>query len=143
MRIVIDTNVLIAAFISHGVCNELLQHCVLHHDVVLSQFILDEFKDKLADKFNFTIRVATAAVTLLKSRCSVVTTQSLPSPVCRDPDDDNVIATAISGTCGYIITGDKDLLDLGKTGDILIVSPNEFWKIEKKVERTISREAAK
>ena len=132
MRIVIDTNVLIAAFISRGVCNELLEHCVLHHDVVLSQFILDEFEDNLTGKFKFTRREAIAAVTLLKSRCSVVATQSLPSPVSRDPDDDNVIATAISGTCGYIITGDKDLLELGKTGEILIISPNDFWQIEEK-----------
>jgi len=132
VRIVLDTNVLIAAFVSRGVCNELLEHCVLHHDVVLSQFILDEFKDNLTGKFKFTRREATAAVTLLKSRCSVVPTQSLPSPISRDPDDDNVIATAISGTCGCIITGDKDLLELGKAGDILIVSPNEFWKIEER-----------
>jgi len=88
MRLVIDTNVLIAAFISHGVCNELLEHCVLNHDVVLSKFILDELKDKLTNKFKFATRDATGVVNLLKSRCSVVTTQSLPSPVSRDPDDD-------------------------------------------------------
>jgi putative PIN family toxin of toxin-antitoxin system len=130
MRLVIDTNVIIAAFISHGVCNELLEHCVINHDVVLSSFILDELKDKLTDKFKFTTRDATAVVSLLKSRCSVVRTQSLPSPVSRDPDDDNIIATAISGACALIITGDKDLLDLKKAGDILIVSPDQFWQIE-------------
>jgi putative PIN family toxin of toxin-antitoxin system len=132
MRLVIDTNVLIAAFISHGVCNELLEHCILNHDVVLSSFILDELKDKLTDKFKFTTREANAVVSLLKSRCSVVSIQALPSPVSRDPDDDNIIATALSGTCDCIITGDKDLLDLKKTGDILIVSPSQFWQIEER-----------
>ena len=130
MRLVIDTNVLIAAFICHGVCNELLEHCVLKHDVVLSRFILDELKDKLTDKFKFTNREANAVVSLLRSRCSVVDTQTLPFPVSRDPDDDNIIATAISGTCRCIISGDKDLLDLKKAGDILIVSPGQFWRIE-------------
>lgn len=130
MKLVIDTNVLIAAFISHGVCNELLQHCVLNHDVVLSKFILDELKEKLTNKFKFTILEANAVVRLLRSRCPVVGTQTLPSPVSRDPDDDNIIATAIAGTCGYIITGDKDLLDIKQAGDILIVSPSQFWKIE-------------
>lgn len=130
MRLVIDTNVLIAAFISHGACSELLEHCVLNHDVILSKFILDELKDKLTNKFKFTARDATAVVNLLKSRCSIVRTQSLPSSVSRDPDDDNIIATAMSGTCVCIITGDKDLLDLKKTGDVLIVSPGQFWQIE-------------
>lgn len=128
MRLVLDTNVLIAAFISHGVCNELLEHCVLNHDVVLSNFIFDELKDK----FKFTTRETNAVISLLRSRCSIVNTQTLPSPVSRDPDDDNIIATAISGTCDCIITGDKDLLDLKKTGDVLIVSPSQFWQIEEK-----------
>ena len=130
MRLVIDTNVLIVAFISHGVCNEVLEHAVLHHDVVLSTFILAELKEKLTHKFKFTNREANGVVRLLKSRCAIADTPSLPSPVCRDPDDDNIIATAISGTCGYIVTGDKDLLDLEKVGDILIISPNQFWQIE-------------
>ena len=130
MRLVLDTNVLIAAFISHGVCNEVLEHCVLNHDVILSEFILGELKEKLVAKFKFTTREANAVANLLKSRCSVVRTQTLPSPVSRDPDDDNIIATAISGSCNCIITGDKDLLDLKKTGDVLIVSPAHFWKIE-------------
>lgn len=130
MRLVVDTNVLIAAFISHGVCSELLEHCVLNHTVVLSRFILDELKDKLVDKFNFTNREANGAVTLLESRCSIIGTLALPSPISRDPEDDNIIATAIAGSCRCIISGDRDLLDLKQVGDILVVSPSQFWKIE-------------
>ena len=130
MRLVIDTNVLIAAFISHGVCNELLEHCVLNHDVVLSKFILDELKEKLTGKFRFSTRKSNGVVNLLKSRCSLAATPALPSPVSRDPDDDSIIATAIAGSCGCIVTGDKDLLDLKQVGDISIVSPNRFWQIE-------------
>ncbi len=130
MRLVIDTNVLIAAFISHGVCSELLEHCVLNHDVVLSGFILDELKEKLVGKFKYTTREANGVVTLLKSRCSIVGTPVLPSPVSRDPDDDNIIATAIAGSCRCIVSGDKDLLDLKQVGHIMVVSPSQFWKIE-------------
>jgi uncharacterized protein len=131
MRLVIDTNVVIAAFISHGVCNELLEHCVIHHEVVFSEFIFNELSTKLTGKFNFTEREAEAVVRLLRSRCSVVDIQALPYPISQDPDDDNIIATAISGTCDCIISGDRDLLDLQRAGAILIVSPNKFWQIEK------------
>lgn len=54
MRIVLDTNVLVAAFIAHGNCNELLEHCIVHHEVVLSEFILEELLDVLNRKFDFT-----------------------------------------------------------------------------------------
>ena len=130
MRLVLDTNVLIAAFISHGVCNELLEHCVLNHEVVLSNFILGELKDKLTSKFKFTLREANAVVRLVKSRSEVVPTSPLPAALCRDPDDDTIIATAIAGQCACIITGDKDLLDLETVNGIRIISPGSFWQFE-------------
>ena len=130
MRLVLDTNVLIAAFISHGVCNELLEHCVLNHEVILSPFILGELKEKLTDKFKFTVREANAVVRLLKSRSEIVATSPLTAAVCRDPDDDNIIATAISGQCSCIVTGDKDLLDLETVKSIHILSPGSFWQFE-------------
>lgn len=132
MRVVLDTNVLVAAFIAHGTCNELLEHCAINHDIVLSGFILDELKRTLTGKFQFARIEADNVVRLLKSKCEIVETQKLPSPFSRDPDDDNIIATALSGTCGCIVTGDKDLLDLKKAGEILIIAPNDFWEHEAK-----------
>jgi putative PIN family toxin of toxin-antitoxin system len=130
MRLVLDTNVLIAAFISHGVCNELFEHCVLNHEVVLSKFIFDELKGKLIGKFKFSAREASGVVRLVKSRSTVVTTSPLSPTICRDPDDDNIIATAMAGRCTCIITGDKDLLDLKRVNGIQVLSPGSFWQFE-------------
>ena len=130
MRLVLDTNVLIAAFISHGVCNELFEHCVLNHEVVLSKFIFDELKGKLIGKFKFSAREASGVVRLVKARSTVVTTLPLTPTICRDPDDDNIIATAMAGRCTCIITGDKDLLDLERVNGIQVLSPGSFWQFE-------------
>lgn len=132
MKLVLDTNVLIAAFISHGACNELLEYCAINHQVILSPFILAEFKQKLIHKFGFSAHEAAEAVTLLKSRFVVVTPVALAEPVCRDADDDHVIGTALAGLCDCIVTGDKDLLDLRRVKLIQIVSPSSFWALEKK-----------
>ena len=112
MKIVLDTNVLIAALISRGVCHELLEHCVLRHTLVTSDFILGETQEKLIEKFGYTAELAAEAVSVLRSRMKVVTPSKLESQVCRDPDDDNILAAAVSGNCDCIITGDKDLLVL-------------------------------
>lgn len=54
MKFVLDTNVLIAAFITSGVCHEILEHVIRNHELVLSDFIANEFKDKLLNKFQYT-----------------------------------------------------------------------------------------
>ena len=131
MKIVLDTNVLIAAFITHGTCNELLEHCAHNHEVVLSAFIIDEFFQKLTGKFDFTRDEANNAVKLLKSRFEIRIPIQLPQQICRDPDDDKIIGTALAGRCECIVTGDKDLLALQHANGIHIISPSKFWAFEK------------
>jgi putative PIN family toxin of toxin-antitoxin system len=127
---VLDTNVLIAAFIAQGLCSDLLEHCVQQHTVVTSDFILTEFRETLIGKFKFTPEEANAAATLLLSKMVVVKPIDLPTPICRDPDDDTVLATAVAGNCDCIVTGDNDLLVLKHFADVGIVSPADFVEYE-------------
>ena len=130
MRVVLDTNVLIAAFIARGVCAELLEHCVLHHVVVLSDQILDELREHLVGKFKYDQQHADDAMNLLRSQMEIITPQPLKQFVCRDPDDDWVLATAISGSAACVVTGDKDLLVLESHEGIAIVTPSQFADFE-------------
>jgi putative PIN family toxin of toxin-antitoxin system len=130
MRIVLDTNVLIAAFIARGVCADLLEHCALHHTMVVSEPILAEFREHLTKKFKYTDQEAQDAVDLLRTQMEVVLPQPLDKPVCRDPDDDMVLATAASGNAECIVTGDKDLLIIRRYNNIEIVSPSQFADFE-------------
>jgi predicted nucleic acid-binding protein len=54
----------------------------------------------------------------------------LDTQVCRDPDDDNVLGTALAADCKCIITGDKDLLALDGHEGISIQSPRGFLTME-------------
>ncbi len=133
MRIVLDTNILIAAFISHGACADLFEHCVRYYEIVASEFIFTEFSKKLTTRFKIPTREATEAVQLLRSRIAVVAPLNLGRRVCRDPKDDPILGTAIRGECQCIITGDKDLLTLKKYRGTKIISPRDFWEYENKV----------
>ena len=46
MKIVLDTNVLVAALIAHGVCADLVEHCFLSHKVQASEAILGELHEQ-------------------------------------------------------------------------------------------------
>ena len=48
--------------------------------------------------------------------------------VCRDPDDDKFIGCAIDSKSKYIVSGDKDLLAVGKHEDVEIVTVADFLK---------------
>jgi putative PIN family toxin of toxin-antitoxin system len=131
VKIVLDTNVLIAALIARGVCHELLEHCILRHTLLTSDFILEETRETLIGKFGYPAELAAEAVTVLRSRMKVVPASKLDSPICRDPDDDNILAAALSAHCECIITGDKDLLVLNAYKSIDIFSPRDFLVREK------------
>ena len=49
--------------------------------------------------------------------------------ICRDPDDDMVLATAIAAQADLILTGDEDLLVLAEHGGIRILSPRQFVEL--------------
>lgn len=130
MRLVLDANVLIAAFVARGTCAELLEYCVREHEPVTSEAILEEVRRNLVDKIRVTAAQAHQTVQLLRTRLEVVEPAALEHPVCRDPDDDVVLGTAVAGRCEAIVTGDKDLLDLVEHGAIRTVSPRAFWSFE-------------
>ena len=131
MRIVLDTNVLIAALISRGFCHELFEYCALTHELFTSDFILSEVSEKLIAKFKQTEKMTDESVVLLRSQMQMVVPVALSTPVSRDPDDDNILATGVAARCDYIITGDNDLLVLKEFEEILIVTPREFTDSEK------------
>lgn len=131
MRVLLDTNVLIAAFIARGVCSELLEHCIRNHSLISSKLLLRELEEKLADKFKFTHQEIREVAVLLRGKTEIVEPVSLDQPVCRDPDDDVVLATALVGECDCIVTGDKDLLVLERFRQIPILAPADFWRHEK------------
>lgn len=131
MKVVLDTNVLIAALIANGVCADLLEHCVLRHTIVGSDVIFGELRRNLVDKFNYSTAEADEAVAILTSQTEVVSPAAPPRQICRDFDDDQILGTAIAGHAQCIVTGDKDLLVLGQFAGIRIVRPSDFPEIEK------------
>ena len=130
MRIVLDSNVLLAAFISRGMCAELFEHCAIRHRLFTSGFILHEVRSKLTGKLRMPPERVEAYERLLRARCAlVIPAEGLPA-VCRDPDDDVVLATAVAARSDCLLTGDKDLLVLGSFEEIPILKPGEFWAFE-------------
>jgi uncharacterized protein len=129
LRIVLDTNVLLAGIATHGMCEGLLTLCYRDHTVVLSEHILAELHEHYVGKFTATDHEAALVVGALRKQSEVVVPATIPSDAFVDADDLPVLGTAIVGQVDYLVTGDKQLQELGEYQKMPIVSPRQFYEL--------------
>lgn len=131
LKVTIDTNTLISAAISHG--NEFLLLKAAQEDklqLVLSPDILEEFKEVLArPKFGFSEEQVMAAFKQLVSIASIVVPTAKCTLIKDDPDDNRILECAEEGNVGYIVSGDKHLLNLKQYKSIKIVKSAEMLNL--------------
>ncbi len=129
LRIVLDSNVLISAYVFGGKPENVFKLIVSEkiHGIT-SAVLISEFLDILRKKFG----VSQAEILEIEEEIKNTFELVYPSRtinVSRDPDDNRVIEAAVEGNCDYIITGDKDLLDLKKFKNIKILTAEQFLQI--------------
>ncbi len=129
MKVVLDSNVIVSAFATRGLCLSIFELSILTNTVVVSKYILSEVERILKNKIEVPINTVNNIIKYLEETCEILDYKKLPKRVCRDKDDDNIIALALSNNMNLIITGDKDLLVLKKYKHISIISPKDYWKI--------------
>jgi uncharacterized protein len=129
VRVLFDSSILIAAYISPaGICASLLEHVLMEHELIISDFIVDEVTRKLRSKFAFPVQEVTEVRKSILSVAQRVSPAAVPVGSCRDPNDLPVLGTAVAGATEIIVSVDKDLLTLGAFEGIPIVRPGDFWR---------------
>lgn len=127
MKIVLDTNVLISAFVFKGFAAKVFDHCATQHTIILSPWIIEELLDKLQHKFNLEAAIVKELQDLLLEKVSVIEPANAVPDICRDKDDNHILQIADFVKADFIITGDKDLLELTSYNAIPILQPRIFF----------------
>jgi putative PIN family toxin of toxin-antitoxin system len=132
VKVVFDTNVLFAAFVASGLCSELYESARDLGAIRVSAFILGELEEKLAVKAGLKASEIEAVLSMVRRDSETVGVGPLDRPVCRDCDDDWILATGLAAQADCIATGDKELLDLESFRDIPIVTPRQCleWRLK-------------
>lgn len=131
MRIVIDTNVLVSALFWKGTPHTLLSQVRLgDFELVMSHVLFEELTEVIArPKFTSILQRTTRTHQQILSELHVlaemISAPPLPHTVCRDPDDDAVLACALAARADLIVSGDDDLLTLKEFQQIPIVTASE------------------
>jgi putative PIN family toxin of toxin-antitoxin system len=132
MRVVIDPNLLVSYLLTHrGPIAQILNVHLAREDFTLlvCPQLLEELDrvlqyEKFQRYFNDETRLRFVALTAALGELAGVPDE-LPRVV-RDPKDDYLIACALAGEADFIISGDKDVLDLNMIGRIQIISARYF-----------------
>lgn len=130
MKLVLDTNVFIAGFITPSACHHLVQYVMWHHNVIASEKIVQEVERTLRRKLHFSDAESNAWAELISAQCTMIGKLApFDRQISRDKNDDHILALALQEDVDLIITGDKDLLVLKKYRGAPIVQPKDALKV--------------
>ena len=97
MKVFLDTNVLVSAFTTRGLCEDVFRYVLTEHELLVGEVVLMELNRTLTEKFGFPKRIVSDIEQLLRERTLVPEPAHLPDISLRDPDDLRVVASAIAG----------------------------------------------
>ena len=126
MKVILDANIVVAAFASRGLCESIFELCLDSHEIILSEHLLDEISRNLIKKIKLSKEGVYEIIELIRENATILIPEPLPPDTCRDPDDIKVLGLAISSGADCIVTGDKDLLVLKKFRAVPIITPRDF-----------------
>ena len=129
MRVFLDTNVLVSAVATHGLCAEVLHVVLAEHDLILGERVLGELRKVLRQKIGLDAGAIEHVEAFLRRQGHVVRNKRPPSLAVRDADDSLVLAEAIEAGVDVVVTGDNDVLSVAGQAPFPIVTPRGFWNL--------------
>ena len=129
MRVFFDTNVLVSAFVSRGLCNDLLEIVLAEHELLVSDLVVEEFERVLRDKLGAPKPVLERALRILDQAEVVPNPTAVPGGPAFDEDDAAILAAAIEAGADVFVTGDQELLAAAKGQPVPAVSPRRFMEL--------------
>ncbi len=144
IRAVLDTNLLVSYLLTHRPPIAIL----IDHHLARDDFVLVTAPELLAEldrvltypqlQRYYTDEARTRFVALVMALSEVVDLPESVPRICRDPDDDRVIACAVVGEADVIVSGDEGLLALGRAGDIPILTAAQLLEMLRRVPECVT-----
>ncbi len=128
MKVFFDTNVLVSAFATRGLCADVLNLVLAEHELVVGETVLDELREVLTSKLRISSDVADEAVAFLRGQAIVIRDAPLLDVTLRDATDMPILSEAVAAEADVLVTGDRDLLEVDKPVPVRILSPRGFWE---------------
>lgn len=123
----LDTNVLVSALATRGLCADLYERLLTEHEVVIGEPVVLEVLDILQRKFRASAQLLVKVEAELRLLQVIPAQATAPSLPILDVEDPWIIACALQAKVDYFITGDAELLGLNAVNGLTIISPRNCW----------------
>lgn len=132
MRVFLDTNVLVSAYATRGLCADVLRLVLTEHELLTAEVVLGELDRILRGKMRLPADVVQEIVAFLRQHPVEPKPEQVADVAIRDADDAWVLASALRAGVEVLVTGDRDLLDVAAQVEKLrIVDPRGFWELHR------------
>ncbi len=133
MRVFLDTNVLVSAYATRGLCADVLRLILLEHDLLTSEVVLKELERILSTKIRLPAAFVQETITFLRQYHVEPKPRDLLPIKVEDADDAWVLASAVGARADILITGDPHLLDVAnEVRELRITNPRGFWEMHRR-----------
>jgi len=128
VKVAHDTNVLVSAVATRGLCADVLNVVLAEHQLVIGETILSELRRVLRQKIRVPAETVEEMDAFLRGQAITPATAPVMSITLLDKSDLAVLAEAIGGGADVLVTGDRDLLAIAAEAPIAILTPRGFWE---------------
>jgi len=129
LRVFLDTNVLVSAVATRGLCADLMHAILAAHELVVGETVLAELRRVLTKKIGIPAQMVDELEVFLRSQALVVEdAPPIPGLDIRDASDAAVLGEAVAGEVDVLVTGDAHLLDIAASAPLLILNPRGLWE---------------
>jgi putative PIN family toxin of toxin-antitoxin system len=128
VRVALDTNVLVSAVATRGLCADIFNLVLAEHQLIVGEAVLGELRRVLREKFRVPGKVLDEFEALLRQEGETMKVAEHLTIKVRDESDVIVLSEAVSGNAEVLVTGDRDLLAVTDKLPIEILTPRGFWE---------------
>lgn len=128
MKVALDTNVLVSAVATRGLCADIFNLVLAQHQLVVGVTVLAELKRVLRQKMRVPSEIVQELDALLRREAIVAGKAKALTVKIRDKSDVPVLAEAVAEGAEVLVTGDRDLLEITAKLPIRILTPRGFWQ---------------
>lgn len=98
--------------------------------IVICPDIVLEVSTVLMEKFNWSGADVNSALAAYLAQANIVELKGALKDVCRDPKDDMLFECAVLGDADYIVSGDKDVIDVASFRDIRVLTARQYLSLK-------------